>query len=53
MGGLSFPRLRQCLVTKFGTYAWQSENFDLDQNIIIAPNVYKGRPVAEYNIQVR
>lgn len=52
LGELVFPRLRHCLVTRCGTYAWLSEKFDLDQNLTTAPNMYKGRPVAEYNIQV-
>jgi hypothetical protein len=50
-GNLAFPRLRHCLVTRCGTYAWQRSKFDLDQNITVAPLSYKGRSVTEYNIQ--
>ncbi|XP_044272297.1 uncharacterized protein LOC123016146 [Tribolium madens] len=50
-GNLSFPRLRHCLVTRCGTYAWERGKFDLDQNITVAPLSYKGRAVTEYNIQ--
>ncbi|CAG9812476.1 unnamed protein product [Phaedon cochleariae] len=52
-GNLSFPRLRHCLVTRCGTYAWQNTGtFDLDQNLTVAPFTYKGRAVTELNIQV-
>lgn len=39
-------------MTRCGTYAWQNTSFDLEQNIIVAPNMYKGRPVNDTNIQV-
>lgn len=52
LGKLSFPRLRQSLVTRWGKYAWYKGNFDLDQNLLIAPTTYRGRPVSDINIQV-
>ncbi|KAJ8929797.1 hypothetical protein NQ314_017394 [Rhamnusium bicolor] len=52
-GNLTFPRLRHCLVTRCGTYAWQRGKFDLDQNLTVAPFTFKGRAVTEFNIQVR
>ncbi|KAJ8957429.1 hypothetical protein NQ318_004909 [Aromia moschata] len=50
-GNLAFPRLRHCLVTRCGTYAWQRGKFDLDQNLTVAPFTFKGRAVTEINIQ--
>ncbi|KAJ8972055.1 hypothetical protein NQ317_010924 [Molorchus minor] len=50
-GNLAFPRLRHCLVTRCGTYAWLRGKFDLDQNLTVAPFTFKGRAVTEYNIQ--
>ncbi|CAH1954269.1 unnamed protein product [Acanthoscelides obtectus] len=50
-GNLAFPRLRHCLVTRCGTYAWQRGKFDLDQNLTVAPFTFKGRAVTEFNIQ--
>ncbi|CAH0564858.1 unnamed protein product [Brassicogethes aeneus] len=50
-GNLAFPRLRHCLVTRCGNYAWEKAKFDLDQNLTVAPFTYKGRTVTEYNIQ--
>ncbi|XP_057660386.1 uncharacterized protein LOC130896374 [Diorhabda carinulata] len=50
-GNLAFLRLRHCLITKCGAYAWQSRKFDLDQHLTVAPFTYKGRAVTGYNIQ--
>ncbi|KAG5876023.1 hypothetical protein JTB14_009812 [Gonioctena quinquepunctata] len=50
-GNLVFLRLRHLLVTKCGTYAWQREKFDLEQNVTVAPFTFKGRAVTEFNIQ--
>ncbi|XP_018575248.1 uncharacterized protein LOC108914034 [Anoplophora glabripennis] len=50
-GNVAFPRLRHCLVTRCGTYAWQRGKFDLDQNLTVAPFTFKGRAVTEFNIQ--
>ncbi|KAF2896582.1 hypothetical protein ILUMI_09594, partial [Ignelater luminosus] len=51
LGKLAFPRLRQSLVTRWGKYAWYKGNFDLDQNLLVAPTTYRGRPVSDINIQ--
>ncbi|KAJ8923174.1 hypothetical protein NQ315_001728 [Exocentrus adspersus] len=50
-GNIAFPKLRHCLVTRCGTYAWQRGKFDLDQNLTVAPFTFKGRAVTEFNIQ--
>ncbi|CAG9865531.1 unnamed protein product [Phyllotreta striolata] len=50
-GNLAFPRLRHCLLTKCGTYAWRNTKFDLDQHLTLLPFTYKGRVVTELNIQ--
>lgn len=50
-GNLTFPRLRQQLVKRFGKYAWAETDFDLDQNFLIASPNYRGRLISDINIQ--
>lgn len=50
-GSLVFPRLRDSLVTRFGTYAWLKATYSLDYNLIEAPTTFKGRTISEFNIQ--
>ncbi|KAF5285509.1 hypothetical protein FQR65_LT13206 [Abscondita terminalis] len=50
-GNLTFPKLRQHLIKRYGIYAWEKETFDLDVHFLIAPSNYRGRPVSDINIQ--
>lgn len=50
-GNLTFPRLRQFLVKRFGKYAWSELDFELNQNLLIAAPNYRGRPISDINIQ--
>lgn len=50
---LLFPRLRQCLVSCWGNYAWDAHvQFRLENHFLMASGVYRGRPVSDSNIQV-
>ncbi|XP_018322920.1 uncharacterized protein LOC108735448 isoform X2 [Agrilus planipennis] len=50
-GELAFPRLRHCLVTKCGYYAWKRTNFEINNNLMIAPSTFRGRTLTELNLQ--
>lgn len=53
-GELMFPRLRHLLVSCWGNYAWdENVAFRLENHVIVAKAVNRGRPVTESNIQVR
>ncbi|KAJ0178910.1 hypothetical protein K1T71_005685 [Dendrolimus kikuchii] len=47
-----FPRLQNLLVSCWGNYAWDANvEFKLENHVIIASAVYRGRPVTDTNIQ--
>ncbi|CAG4991936.1 unnamed protein product [Parnassius apollo] len=51
-GDLMFPRLRQCLVSHWGNYAWDTNvSFRPDNHFIVSNAIYRGRPVSDANIQ--
>ncbi|KPJ02853.1 hypothetical protein RR46_02780 [Papilio xuthus] len=51
-GGLMFPRLRHCLVSCWGNYAWDAHvPFRRENHFIVSNAVYRGRPVSDSNIQ--
>ncbi|KAL3273690.1 hypothetical protein HHI36_015120 [Cryptolaemus montrouzieri] len=50
-GNLAFPRLRDALVIRCGTYAWQKVQFDLQKNVTVVPGMFKKRAITEFNIQ--
>ncbi|XP_069358163.1 uncharacterized protein [Maniola hyperantus] len=51
-GELLFPRLRQCLVSSWGNYAWDANiPFRLENHVVMATGVHRGRPVSDSNIQ--
>lgn len=53
-GELMFPRLRHCLVSCWGNYAWDAHMpFRPENHFIVSNAVYRGRPVSDSNIQVR
>ncbi|CAK1598615.1 unnamed protein product [Parnassius mnemosyne] len=51
-GELMFPRLRHCLVSYWGNYAWDTNvSFRPENHFIVSNAVYRGRPVSDANIQ--
>ncbi|XP_022917212.2 uncharacterized protein [Onthophagus taurus] len=50
-GKLVFPHLSDSLIRRCGTYAWSKCNFDLNQNLILAPYSFRGRAINELNVQ--
>ncbi|CAH2071576.1 unnamed protein product, partial [Iphiclides podalirius] len=51
-GNFMFPRLRQCLVSCWGNYAWDANMvFRPENHFIVSNAVYRGRPVSDANIQ--
>lgn len=49
-----FPRLRHLLVSCWGNYAWDANvEFKLENHVIVASAVHRGRPVTDNNIQVK
>ncbi|XP_072940127.1 uncharacterized protein [Epargyreus clarus] len=51
-GDLMFPRLRHCLVSVWGNYAWdRNVAFRPENHFLVANAVYRGRPVTDANIQ--
>ncbi|XP_053958771.1 uncharacterized protein LOC128863572 isoform X1 [Anastrepha ludens] len=52
-GYLSFPKLRQKLVTCWGHYAWVNDNssFNINNHVVLSARTYRGRPVNDSNIQ--
>ncbi|XP_013138724.1 PREDICTED: uncharacterized protein LOC106103490 [Papilio polytes] len=51
-GELMFPRLRHCLVSCWGNYAWDAHMpFRPENHFIVSNAVYRGRPVSDSNIQ--
>ncbi|XP_015110055.1 uncharacterized protein LOC107036539 [Diachasma alloeum] len=46
------PALRSTLTSKYGLYAWRyREDFSLDNHLIDAPPFFRGRPIADANVQ--
>ncbi|KAJ8679654.1 hypothetical protein QAD02_015441, partial [Eretmocerus hayati] len=46
------PLLRLALTTKYFRYAWEKlDEFSIDNHVIVAPSLFKGRPINESNIQ--
>ncbi|KAG7307927.1 hypothetical protein JYU34_006543 [Plutella xylostella] len=51
-GGAMFPRMRHALVSCWGNYAWdQRVPFNVDNHVLVAGAVHRGRPVADTNVQ--
>ncbi|XP_068631266.1 uncharacterized protein [Battus philenor] len=51
-GELMFPRLRHCLVSCWGNYAWDANiPFKPENHFLVSNAVYRGRPVSDNNIQ--
>lgn len=53
LGNLAFPKLRKCLVSRWGSYAWKATDFNLEQVLVVDQRSYRGRPINDSNIQVR
>lgn len=52
IGNLVFPKLTKCLTSRWGSYAWKSRDFNLEQVLVTDLKSYRGRPITENNIQV-
>jgi len=52
-GRLCFPRLRKTLTTRWGWYAWATTPFLIENHVIFMTAMFKGRPITDFNIQVR
>lgn len=50
-GELRHPRLRAALRSCWGCYAWTRALFRLDHHFLIAPGMFRGRPLSDANIQ--
>ncbi|XP_058819675.1 uncharacterized protein LOC131682304 [Topomyia yanbarensis] len=50
---LCFPRLKFPLISCWGQYAFvkKTKDFNIDNHIILAPSLHRGRPLTEANLQ--